>query len=247
MTEALVHDHLSGRFTATHDQEEAALDAAMAHSHEVTTTEVSANVRARCLREPGWWAVFGDKGPRDDCGVAGRTDRLELLEGDTEVLSDLTYVTERGRQSARTVGAYAVTRDHATGKVGVTVVVHMPHGMQDELRTGRIVSDVARAYRDIVKGTRRLANRLARKWEATWTMIVGDLNINIKRAWTRAYLLAQFPNFRPNWSPPYPGAGTWGPLIIDVGLLRRIRVVSGPRVQPRHAGFDHHGFEEALA
>lgn len=243
----LEHDHLSGRYTATTREQEVAFDEIMSDETDLlTTTEVDKNSRARCLREKGWWSVFGDKGPRDDCGIAGRRERLERLYGDTTVLSDLTYKTERGTQSSRTVGAFAVVKDKRTGLTGVVAVAHLPHGMQDEIRTGKIRSDVARAYRDIVRGLKREANRLARVWKAAWTMIVGDFNIDVKRLWVQAYLKRTFPTYKVNWTRPFPTAGTFGGRIIDLAMLRGLRVRRGPKIEPRHEGFDHRGFSEGL-
>jgi len=242
------HDHLSGRFTATPAEEEAALDEIMTWADLITTTEVSGNLRARCLREPGFTAVFGNKGSRDDCGLAVRNSRFNLLDGGTETLSPLTYITERGVRSDTTEGAYAVVEDkHEGGEVGVVVVVHMPHGMQDALRTGKVGDDVARAYRDILRGARRLANRLARKWKAGWTQIVGDWNLNIKRLWVQAYLRLQFPNYRVNFTKPYPVRGTFSVQIIDRAMLRGIKVRKGPTINPAYEGFDHRGFSQGLA
>lgn len=240
------HDHLSGRYTASRAQEEQALDEIMLRSDLVTTSEVSRGLLARCLKEPGFTAIFGNKGPRDDCGIAVRNMRFKVLDGGTETLSPLTYMTESFGMSDTTEGAYAVLRDKHNSRVGVVVVVHMPHGMQDDLRTGAFGSDVARAYRDILKGARRLANGLARDHHADWTMIVGDWNLNIKRLWVQAYLKMQFPSYRVNFSKPYPLKGTFGPGIIDLALLRDIEEATQPRILARHKGFDHRGWLQFL-
>lgn len=240
-----IHTHASGRFTATPAEEEAALDDYMSHSAMVTVTEVDANLRARCLKEPGFLAVFGDKGPRDDCGIALRLSVFKVLDSGTETLSELRYKTEQGKLSDTTEGAYAVVREKATNKIGVTVVVHMPHGMQDQLRTGRITSDVAKAYRDILRGARRLANRLARKFKAHWTMIVGDWNLNIKKPWVQTYLRAAFPNFKVNWRPPFPMRGSFMLSIIDLALLRGANVTR-PTLLPHRVGFDHVAWRQNL-
>lgn len=248
MTDWLRHDHLSGRFTATPAEEEAALDALMQRSDLVTTTEVDANLRARALREPGWTAVFGNKGSRDDCGIAMRDSRLHLIEGGTKTLSPLRYKTERGTLSDTTEGAYAVVQDLGREpRRGVVVVVHMPHGMQDDLRLGTVGSDVAKAYRDILKGARRLANRLTRKYRAAWTMIVGDWNLNIKHPWVAPYLALQFPRYTVNFAKPYPAKGTFGPEIIDLALLWGIGTsLLGPKILRRQPGFDHVAWAELL-
>lgn len=244
--EPLVQDHLSGRFTASGQEEEGALDEMMDGSHLVTTTEVDALVRSKHLHEPGWWSVYGDKGPRDDCGIAGKISRLKLLHGETVVLSDRTYQTERGTQSSKTVGAFAAVQDRVTGEIGIVAAVHTPHGMQDELRTGNIRSDVAKAYRDIIKGLRKTANKWARKWKATWVNITGDWNVNVKRPWVQAYLKAQFPRYTLNWKNRMPAGGTWGKMIFDASMLRGIKVGWGPRLLPRFKGFDHRGYEQGL-
>lgn len=244
--DAFRHDHLSGRYTATPEQEERALDDLMSEADLITTTEVDANVRARCLREPGFTAVFGNKGSRDDCGLAVRKSRFLLLEGGTHTLSQLTYQTESHGISDTTEGAYGVIKDKVTGEIGVVVVVHMPHGMQEDLRKGRAGSDVARAYRGILKGAKHLANGLSRVYHAAWTMIVGDWNLNIKSAWVRPFFVANFPSYSVNWDKPYPAGGTFQGLIIDLALLRGIKVVAGPRLLHPEDGFDHRGWTELL-
>jgi hypothetical protein len=243
---SFTHTHASGRFTATPGQVEAAIDDYMANSDLVTVTEVDANIRARCLNEKGWHAVFGDKGPRDDCGLAVRDTAFALVKGGTETLSPLRYMTEAGHLSDTTDGAYAVLRHRNAKTVGVVVVVHMPHGMQEELRKNRITSDVAKAYRDILRGARRLANRLARQFSATWTMIVGDMNLNIKKSWVQAYLKQNFPNYQVNFTKPYPPRGTFMASIIDLALLRGIKVRGRPVILFRKAGFDHVGWRQIL-
>lgn len=240
-----VHIHASGRYTASPGQVEEAMDDYMAHADMVTVTEVDNNLRARTLREEGWQAVFGNKGPRDDCGLSIRRSKFVLLEGGTQTLSHRVYRTEAGHMSDTTEGAYAVVREKA-GVTGVVVVVHMPHGMQEDLRNGGPDDDVAKAYRSILRGARRLANQLARAWRVEWTMIVGDWNLNIRAAWVREFLKEEFPNFHINFSRPYPRQGTFGDGIIDLAMLRGCKAVLGPKVLPQYPGFDHVGWKETL-
>lgn len=244
-----VHDHMGGRFTATHGQEATAIGAILDLTDLLTTTEIDAPDRSRCLLDPRFHTVFGNKGPRDDCGIAVRKSRFDLLEGGTRELSPLTYQTESHGQSSPTVGAYAVVKDVRLTKsvgTGVVVVVHMPHGMQDALRTGQIGDDVARAYRDILDGARRLANRLARNYHADWTIIVGDWNLDIKHVWVQLYLRARFPSFRVNFAKPYPARGTFGKGIICLAMLRGIKPQREPLLLTKRPGFDHVGWREVL-
>lgn len=245
--ETFEHVHASGRFTATPAEEEAALDDYMRRADLLTTTEVDANLRARCLREPGFIGVFGNKGPRDDCGFAIRRSRFDLLEGGTKTLSPLRYMTEQGHLSDTTEGAYGVLKDKSTRLVGVLVVVHMPHGMQDALRKGAVGDDVAKAYRDILRGAKHLANGLARNHQADWTMIVGDWNLNVKSVWVPVYLKAQFPTYHVNFKRPFPHRGTFGSSLIDLAMLRGLLVVKGnPRILSHKVGFDHVGWAQTI-
>ena len=240
------HIHASGRFTASTKEEEAAVDSYMRQSDLLTVTEVDAAARSKCLAEPGWNPVFGNKGGRDDCGLSVRKSVFVVQDEGTSTLSPLRYRTERGKLADTTEAAFAVIREKTTAKVGVVIVVHMPHGMQDELRTNHIRSDVAKAYRDMVKGIRKLANRLNKKHNANWTMIVGDWNLNIKSAWVGPYFRVNFPGYSVNFHKPYPSWGSFGKTLIDLALLRGIKVKKGPNVLPHKAGFDHVGWKQTL-
>jgi len=249
MTDYFVHDHLSGRFTVSAAQEEAAVDASMRVCDLFTTTEVSKPAQARALREPGWTAIFGNKGPRDDCGISIRNERFRLIEGGTATLSHLTYQTESFGVADTHEGAYAVIEDKRSvfkHAVGVVVVAHLPHGMQDDIRLNRPGSDVAKAYRDIVRGARQLATDLRREHKANWTMIVADWNLNVKNAWVPLYLKSQFPTYHLNWQRPYPKRGTFGNMIFDFALLRGIDNRRNPTILSRSPGFDHLGWRQLL-
>jgi hypothetical protein len=125
--------------------------------------------------------------------------------------------------------------------------VHMPHGMQDEVRTNHIHSDVGRAYVAIEQGAEDLAKRLTSKHDANWTMIVGDWNLNIKSDWVRPYMLRRFNGYTVNWHQPYPARGTFEKTIIDFALLRGIKIIGGPEILSRQPGFDHVGWRQTLA
>lgn len=242
-----VHDHVSGRFTASANQEAAMVDASLRVCDLFTTTEVSDPARSKALNKTGFTSVYGNKGGRDDCGIAIRDQRFHTLDKGTEALSPLRYTLESGGRADTTEGAYAVIRDLINhDRIGVVVVVHMPHGMQDDLRLDRPGSDVAKAYRDIMRGARRLANRLKRKFKAAWTMIVGDWNLNAKSLWVPLWLKTVFPTYHLNWQPPYPKGGTWRKMIFDMALLRGIETRRNPQLLRHRTGFDHVGWRELL-
>jgi hypothetical protein len=251
VTDYFVHDHQSGRFTVSPEAEEAMVDYSLHGGADLfTTTEISKNSQARCLREPGFTAVFGNKGSRDDCGLAIRDERFRTIDKGTETLSDRVYETESFGTADTHEGAYAVIEDKhaefARKSVGVVVVVHLPHGMQDDLRLGRPGSDVAKAYRSIMRGARRLATRLRRKYRAHWVMIVGDWNLNLKNSWVPLFLKGVFPTYHLNFQKPYPKRGTWGPMIFDFALLWGIDNRRNPRILSRKPGFDHLGWRQLL-
>jgi hypothetical protein len=248
MNRYFVHDHQSGRFTASDAEEREMVNESLAHCDLFTTTEISKNSQARALRAPGFSSVFGNKGPRDDCGIAARRDRFRVIDKGTETLSERTYMTESFGMADTHEGAYMVIEDKRaeTKSIGVVVVVHMPHGMQDDLRLGRPGSDVAKAYRSIMRGARRLATRLRRKYRSTWVMIVGDWNINVKAPWVNLFLKGVFPTYHVNFRPPYPARGTFGGLVIDFALLQGIDNPRNPLIGGVDPGFDHRGWRQLL-
>lgn len=244
------HTHMSGRFTVTGGQEEAATDQILAECDRFSTTEVDANIRARCLREPGFEAVFGDKGPRDDCGLSFRKSVFEVLDGETIALSPLRYRNERHQLAGETVAAVAAIREVDTGKVGIDLVWHSPHGMRDQLRTAHYNTDVARAYRSQGAGARAIMNDWTRRHDADWGEIEGDFNIDLRALWVQAYLKTTFPGYHVNFHKPYPHRGTFrgSDEIIDLGLLRgKVEVIRGPAIGQPIKGFDHIRWTETLA
>lgn len=243
------HVHSSGRFDEKPAAFELALDRYRKHASVITVTEVDDNARARMLNTPGWKAVFGNKGPRDDCGIAWDTAVWEELWSGTVDVSDLTYINERGNRTGKTAAAYAVLRHRATGIIVVWSVVHTPHGMQPELRARKIRSDVGRAYISITTGTKRVSKHLARLWAADAEALSGDWNLNIRllwaRMWLRAYATAA--RLQVNWTGDLPARGapgTHGGEVIDATLYRGLRLVSGPTILPRDPDDDHTAYAE---
>lgn len=241
------HEHGSGRFTASAHEEEALLDAMMEKGDLVTTTEIANPRLSAKMRERGFTPVFGNKGGRDDCGIALRDSRFSLLEGDTARLSHRTYIDERGQRVTPHAAAFAVVKDKMTGKTGVVLVVHMPHGVEGAIAKGNFNSDLTRAYRSYVRGVRRLARELARNYHADWVLIAGDWNLNLSRLWVEAYFMARFVQYRPNFTAPYPKGGTDAGRLIDFALLKGLRPKGEPRIHRRHeSGFDHLRWHEIL-
>lgn len=240
------HVHSSSRFSVAPTVLEKYLDEYMADADLITITEIDKNSRARRLSERGWASVFGDKGPRDDCGIAWRTSLFTKVWAETLTLSTARYMNERGWEADTTEGAFAVLED-SSGQRIVVGVAHMPHGMQTELRNNNPRSDVARAFIKISAAFRDRAAALAKRFGAKATMLVADWNLNIKAAWVRAWFRLYARGFKTNWTRPFPRLGSHGDQIIDVALLHRIKLLNRPHLRRHDPSSDHTAWREVLA
>lgn len=244
-----VHIHASGRFSESAEAFKVAVLRYMRRCSVLTVTEVDANTRAKMLREPHWEAIWGDKGPRDDCGVAWDTRVWEKVWAGTVTVAPNRYRNERHVLAGATAAAYAVLRHRITGKIYVFGSLHTPHGMQTELREGKIHSDVALAYVAIVRGFRREARKLANQYAADGQVLSGDYNVNIRQLWARAYVAAyaKIGGFRLNWHAPLPKRGTHGPEIIDLTFYKGLELTDGPTPLPLDPHDDHGAYEQEFS
>lgn len=238
------HVHASGRFNQSPADFDRALNRFRREKASViTVTEIDNDARAKMLDAPGWSSTYGDKGPRDDCGIAWQDAVWTKVFGNTLPLSHRTYVNERGDRTGVTAGAFAVL-EHHNGRRVLWGSMHTDHGMQDELRQDRIRSDLALAYMSITRSFRGRAVSLAQERKADAMVLSADWNLNIRAAWVRAWFAAyrKGTGLRLNWQPPYPHRGTHGTELIDASLYRGLVLAKPSVVLAPDQGDDHTAF-----
>lgn len=238
--------HCAGRFDQSVSLFDAQMDAMRSYSHAVGVTEIDKNARARKLQVPGWNAIWGDKGPRDDCGITTKKSKFKVVYEETHTCSHATYVNERGWKVDSTECAFQVVQDLDTGELVLLGELHTPHGMAPELRGNKIHSDVAKAYLDIAKAYLRRAKRLMKEYKIKYAALSGDWNLNFRFAWVRTWFRHFFVGWKMNWTyKGLPDSGTHGRDIIDGTLLKRLKPIRRRMLQ-RVKGDDHSGYTEHL-
>lgn len=245
------HVHSSGRF----DESAAAFRLAVlmyaALCVALTVTEVDRNARARVLQMPGWNGTWGDKGPRDDCGITTKKSDLTVIHEETWTLSHRRYVNERHELADTTEAAFQVCQDVETGEPVLLGSVHTPHEhlvLAEQLRTNHVHTDVALAYVDIVDGYFRRARELMHEYKIRHAALSGDWNLDFRQAWVRAWFAKHHPAWTLNWDPKHlPAKGTHGREIIDATFLFGLVVVGQPRLVKRDPKDDHGAYVQTLA
>lgn len=242
--------HSSGRFDEAAHAFRLAVLAYMAICQALSVTEVDRDARARELQPPGWNGTWGDKGPRDDCGIATEKAAFTLVHEETYTLSHRRYVNERGETADTTEAAFQVVRDRH-GDLGLLGSIHTPHEhkvLADQLRTGHVHTDVALAYVDIVRGYFRRARELMHEHDIKYAALSGDWNLDFRQAWVRAWFAKNHPAWTLNWDPKHlPAKGTHGHELIDATFLIGLHVVGQPRILARDPHDDHVAYVETLA
>ena len=242
--------NVSGRFTQTPTQFAHQLAPYRAIASLIAGSEVDNPHRSRVLLVPGWGSVFGDISGRDDCFVTWDQTIWREVWADTKPLSHRTYIDERGHRTGITAGAFAVLDHRETGYRLVKGYAHTPHGMQDDLRSGHVRTDVGLAYLSITRSFRNRALHLQRRFDADGIDISADWNLNAANAWVRAWFHAyrHGTGLALNWRPPYPDRGTFGGMFVDATLYsRRTLSLSRPStVLPRAQGDDHCAYENQM-
>lgn len=229
------HTHGSGRFTVGAGLLGTWLDRQRVSSDLITYTEVDKNKRASELKAPGWEVVYGDKGPRDDCGIAWRSAVFTKVWAGTITLDAPSYRNKRGWMTDQAEAAYAVLELN-TGKRVVVGVAHMPTSVGGT----RIYSFAARSLR-------KNAQELSKKHRGDAIMLVADWNRNLRLAATRTYLRRYAPKYRVTWNSSLPKRGTFGHEIIDFTLAHGLKVIRRPHLLAHSAVSDHTGYRETLA
>lgn len=241
------HVHASGRFNQSVEDFKKNISAYRKISSVVTVTEVDRNTRARVLASEGWAGIWGDKGPRDDCGITWNPEVWSKVYADTITVSPRRYKNERGWVTDTTEAAYAVLENKETGEVVVWGSLHTPHGMQEDLRNGK-GSDVALAFISIIRGYRRHARKLYTQYNAGAMSLSADWNLNLKNAWANKYLTtyARVLKLKLNWTGNFPSWGTHGKEVIDATLYKGMNQKELPELLPRAEGDDHRAYKNTF-
>lgn len=242
------HVHASGRFDQSPGQFAEGLKAYRKISSIITVTEVDRNTRARMLASGEWAGVWGDKGPRDDCGITWDPAVWKKLWAGTVTVAKNRYRNERHVLADTTEAAYAVLEHKETGKVIVFGSLHTPHGMQDELRLNKVHTDVGLAYVAIAHGYLRHARRLGKKYNATAYALSADWNLNVRTLWVRGWFrtYGRALGLKLNWTGNLPSRGTHGKEIIDATLYKGMNMNKLPRVLPKSPGDDHVAYQQSF-
>lgn len=241
------HVHASGRFNQSPSDFAKGLTGYRKVASVITVTEVDRNTRAKLLASEGWQGVWGDKGPRDDCGISWDPTVWSKIWADTVTLSHARYKNDRGDLADTTEAAFAVLKHKETGKVVLWGSLHTPHGMQEDLRNGT-KSDVAIAFISITRAYRRHSRKLEKQYDVDAVSLSADWNLNIRNEWANRYLTtyARVFKLKLNWTGNFPAWGTIGRQIIDATLYKGMNMKTLPKLLPRNAGDDHVAYKEAF-
>src|SRR6476659_9447598 len=237
---SFVHTHASGRFDRSADSLEKALDNYVHHEQSslLTLTEVSESPRAHTLPEQGWAVVQSEqRGRKADCAIMFDTAIWELLK------KDFVLVVQGNGKILPVWAVFAILKHKPTGKVVVTSVAHMPRSVEGS--TGFSAKEPARAKASVTgsQNWRRQANSFYRDYNADAILLAADWNLNIKKPWVRRYFDKTAPGYDVNWTGRLPKRGTLGRRIIDLALLRGLKVLSR-RLLAHNSSSDHTAYRE---
>lgn len=226
--------------------------------HLITLTEVGDGQRGRILEQlAGFQRVqHAPAIGADECAVLFDTGMFELVDWESVAVSDRTYRRINGKQSPK---FYALNvalrlREHPD-EIIVVSVIHTPSSVE----TPRGWADGERplVYRDVVHGWKRAVGVFARAVKAkeraagrkvrVHRLLTGDFNLNMLKAWVRAYLGTVFGNLTQLWSKVRPNSGTHGARVIDTSWLSRGLRALKAKVLAQSPSSDHKAFWEDLA
>lgn len=195
----------------------------------VLLTEVSRESREKAMRHVGFTSSTGDKSGWDDCGVMVSNYRYDIIYEESFNMGG--------------TGRYArivVVEDTLRDLNFVVAVPHFPASVESELAEGRETFD-SRLWYKAVRGLRKRANRLRRRFKAAFAIISADWNINFQRTWARALLKSLFPFWKNTWQKFT--ASTHGRRLIDALLIKgRVKIKAAARRLPDDDSSDHKPF-----
>ncbi|GHJ59115.1 hypothetical protein NOK12_16330 [Nocardioides sp. OK12] len=219
------HAHLSGRFDAVEREWNAALDYLAGEADVITLTEARGVTYLRRWATKHGWTVVQPKGA--ECAV--------LLRGGKVRAEGACPLTPHRLPSGKAVTATWARVDlHPRFRPVTFIVTHLPARV--EARNGFQRGRETAVHADAVKGLRRLAAEQNRR-----VIICGDVNLNLRRGWVRAWSDRVFRRYVSSWRK-LPAAGTFKGRIIDWHLAGRGITCSKARPLAPCAGFDHRPF-----
>lgn len=230
MATALRLDHLAGRF----DREPITLDAQVSQSTKhvdlIALTEVSGHQRAKVLDRPGWTVLRGPDGDLGEVAILARDAEWRVLAWKVVVLGpDLG-------PGGQVVGIIAVFENVHTGDTELVGEAHLPATVEGGFlaRTRR-----AAAHQAAVQKWRREVRRWRRRYKPDGEVITADWNLNLHRAFVRAWITVAWPAM--HLPKRIPAAATHrGGRLIDWPIAHRIPDLAF-RVLAQSPASDHRG------
>lgn len=235
----------AGRFTQTVAQEQAQYRARRRLCTAMTVTEVDRDTRARLLTLDGWDGAYGDKGGRDDCGGTWDPTVWAKVWAASVVVSDRTYVDERGQRTGKTVPFYMALEHKATSRRWLFGELHTPHQIREELRTGHVHTEAGHTYVEVTTGYRHEADQIADQRSCDVVALSADWNIDLREEWAYRWLAewGAHSDLAMTWHHGHlPADGTHGRELIDATLIRGARQVGQPELLANARGDDHTGY-----
>lgn len=209
-------DHMSSRFDRTPlSLFNAIRDSIKAGAEILTFTEVANDRRAAQLRAFGWKVLRDDRGDLGEVAIAFNPQVWAVEKHRTYVLGP-----DSG-PGGREVAIVALLRHVATKRTLLISTSHMPSAVEG--RWGALTRRV-RVYQSSLQNWRRIIRHWYRTEVPDGILITADWNLNLHRAWVRAYFRAAWPGVRIPVAWPKQGTHAGGRLI-DFPLGRRIRTL----------------------
>jgi len=232
-------EHSSGLHSVEPADLKAALVKQLADEPDfLSLTEMMSEARAAVLDDFPAYAVARVRGTdgEDECAALLRRATLPAFTFDVELLSELPIPRRSGKLCAALVVKVA---DSAIGPAHTRIIIHLPSGVEDDLRDGDADGAQARVYRDAIGGLRRLVASIDGP-----VVITGDWNLDLRKQWVRDFLKRHFPEFTPTWrAGNLPELGTHGSRVIDFSLVRGFSVTAA-HVVPDFGASDHRAIRE---
>ena len=245
-----VHIHSSSRYDRSEESLTAAAKKYNKDADLVTYTEVEFEPRERAVRKANgkeFGLVSGDEGHANDSVISYRKSRFKLVYSEMFQNSKQIYYRKDGHQRDLPYSTIAVFDDLETGMRFVVSVSHYASSVEGELHANNQTYRRAIQWRQSTKNSKRRVNQLARKFHADARLVIGDWNVDFKKAWVRAMVKAIAPSYMNTWKNVNVAGGTHGRRIIDATLLRgKMGVKKSAALYPDDPSSDHRPYIETL-
>lgn len=244
------HLHTSGRFDRTPQSVRDDLEVWLRDDlvNLITATEFGKNTRRDVIANlPGWDMYNGVEKPGgDDCLVAWKDDRFDLLKKQSTIISTKKSYRTNGSLIPPQRVTDVLLYDKKARRTLYVSVSHLSSHVEVE---GGIRNSLRGAvWRDATRNWARHQRQVKKLWQPTGRMLVADWNVDWKKAWFREYVHVIMPAFRSGWRKPYPARGTLGSRIIDLTIFhrRRLGLEKPAWLLRRHESSDHRAYREIL-